>query len=67
MDGSGSTDDHGIVGYTWNFGDASAQVSSVASSTTHNYPGKGKYKATLTVTDAGGLSASVTQNVDINH
>ena len=67
MDGSGSTDDYGIVNYKWSFGDNTTASTSVVSTTSHIYAAKGNYKVTLTVVDAAGLSNSQSQNADIKH
>ena len=61
--GSNSTDDNGIVSYTWIFGDG---VTSSEINPTHVYTTAGTYNAILTVVDGEGLSdsASVTIVVD---
>jgi PKD repeat protein len=56
---SGSTDDFGIVSYAWTFGDSSTGS---GVSPTHAYAASGSYPVTLTVTDTGGNTGSVTQN-----
>ena len=49
FDGGNSTDDRGIVGYEWEFGDgAQAQ----GSKTSHAYPSPGSYMVKLKVTDS---------------
>ena len=67
MDGSNSSDDGGVTGYKWGFGDASAQSWASNAKTTHQYTKKGNYTITLTVVDAGSLegSTSKTQNVKV--
>lgn len=53
FDASGSTDDHGIVSYAWNFGDGSAPVTTTSAIVTYSYP-RGTYTITLVVTDGAG-------------
>ena len=55
--GSGSTDDVGIVSYEWDFGDGNT---STDPDPTYVYTTPGTYTATLTVTDAEGLSDEAT-------
>ena len=57
-----STDDHGIVTRTWNFGDGKTG-SGLAPS--HHYVNLGNFNVTLTVTDAAGLLGTQTQQVPI--
>lgn len=64
LDGTTSSDDNGIVSYDWNVGklpdpDASGPVVTVT------YPHGGNRTVTLTVTDAGGLTNSVTQVIPV--
>ena len=63
FNGSGSTDDVGIVSYSWDFGDATAAGTGVTPS--HTYGTTGTFQVTLTVTDGGGLSNSITHPVTI--
>jgi hypothetical protein len=63
FNGSGSTDDHGIVSYAWSFGDAATGSGVTAS---HSYSATGSYSVTLTVTDTDGLTSSVSQRVTVN-
>jgi len=60
---SGSTDDHGIVSYSWNFGD-SGSGSGVTPS--HTYATGGTYNVTLTVTDTVGQTDTDTQPVTVS-
>jgi len=57
-----STDDKGITSHAWNFGDGS---SSTQANPVHSYANGGTYQVTLTVSDAEGLSDSVSKNVTI--
>src|SRR2546429_640098 len=43
FDAGGSTDDHGIVTYAWDFGDGSAPASGTTPITTHSYLPRGQY------------------------
>ncbi len=62
FDGSTSKDTDGtIAAYDWNFGDGTAHATSVNPS--HTYATAGSYQVTLTVTDNGGLTNSVTKTV----
>jgi len=64
FDGSGSTDDQGIVGYAWDFGDGSAMSSAPSQAkVTHTYLSAGSYTVTLTVTDASGQQTSTSRTV----
>ena len=62
--GSGSTDDAGIAGYSWDFGDGS-EVSTEADPT-YIFTEVGDYTVTLTVTDAEGLSDTATLTINVN-
>lgn len=56
-----STDDEGnISSYSWDFGDGST---STAQNPTHTYASGGTYTVSLTVTDSGGLSDSVSKDI----
>ncbi len=63
FDSSGSTDDVGIVSYTWYFNDGSSP--SNLPNPVHTFDTTGTYPVILTVEDAGGLtdSASITITV----
>jgi PKD repeat protein len=64
FNGGGSIDPDGsIVGYSWNFGDASGAGSGVT--TSHTYSAIGNYDVTLTVTDNSGGTGSITHQVSI--
>lgn len=64
FDGSTSHDPDGsIASYEWSFGDGSALAGGVSLS--HTYAHAGKYVVRLTVTDDGGLSASIEHEVTV--
>ena len=63
VDAGASTDPDGtIAGYAWNFGDGSTGTGSTAS---HTYAATGTYPVTLTVTDNGAKTASVTTSIAV--
>jgi len=62
FDGSTSTDDGTIVSYAWNFGDGMTATGATAA---HTYALDGTYTVTLTVTDNGGQTATVSQQVTV--
>lgn len=63
FNGTGSTDDAGIVSYTWNFGDGGAAS---GATTSHTYAAGGSYTVTLTVADGGGLTGVRSRTVTLN-
>lgn len=63
VDASGSTDDGGIVGYSWAFGDGSTASGVTA---THDYSGAGAYQISLTVADAESASHTASQAVTVD-
>jgi probable HAF family extracellular repeat protein len=63
FDGTGSTDDKGIVSYVWDLNKFPGG-SATGPTTTATYPHAGSRSVTLTVTDANGLSNSVTKTFD---
>jgi hypothetical protein len=64
FDGSGSSDPDGnIVTYDWRFGDGS---SAQGAQVNQAYAAAGTYLVTLTVTDKGGLTASLTKTVTVS-
>jgi len=66
FDASGSTDDHGIATYAWNFGDGStASASAGLMTVSHTYTASGRYTVTLTVTDTAGQQATTAVVVNI--
>ena len=56
-----------MVGYAWNFGDASASSRITTAKTTHTYTKKAIYAVTLTVWDAQGQSDDIVKNVKVDH
>jgi subtilisin family serine protease len=62
---SGSSDDQGIVSYTWSFGDGSPTLTESSPIVSHGYQVKGTYNVTLTVSDAAGQTATVSKKINI--
>jgi PKD repeat protein len=63
FDARASSDVDGTIeGYSWSFGDGSAGTGATP---VHRYGGSGTYSASLTVTDNGGLSATVTKDITV--
>ena len=67
FDAGGSTDDHGIVSYSWNFGDGSAPVSVNWPIVTRSYPARGEYTVTLVVTDGTSQTGETRRVVRIRN
>jgi PKD repeat protein len=63
FNGSGSTDDLGVVSYGWNFGDNTTGTGATPS---HTYAAAGTYSVTLTVADGGGLTNATTRSVSVS-
>lgn len=62
FNGTGSTDDVGIVSYSWTFGDGATGTGATPS---HTYAAVGSYQVRLTVADGGGLTNSFTKTVTL--
>lgn len=60
LDGSSSTDDVGVVSYVWKSGTHQLGTGVTLNQT---FPKAGSFSITLTVTDGGGLSNSMTKNI----
>lgn len=63
FDGSGSTDDRGIVSYVWDFGD---ETTASGITVEHIYTAEGEYTITLNITDNGGLTGQDTAIVTVS-
>ena len=58
-----SSDDNGINGYSWNFGDG---ASSTQQNPSHSFSSDGSYTVTLTVTDTASQTDSDSQTVTVS-
>ncbi|MGB3907975.1 MAG: disaggregatase related repeat-containing protein [Methanomethylovorans sp.] len=65
FDGSGSTDDKGIISYSWSFGDGTTAETAVPQAN-HTYATAGTYTVTLTVTDTIGQTDADTLQVVVS-
>ena len=65
FDGSGSSDNVGIVNYTWTFNDGSANVILYGIHPSHTFSIPGTYTITLTVTDEAGNEGIDSFSVDV--
>lgn len=65
FDGSGSTDNHGIVTYTWTFTEAGQTRTLTGESPTHAFNTSGTYVVTLRVTDESGNFAEDTVTITV--
>jgi len=63
FDGSASTDDHGIAGYAWDFGDGQSSTSGAVVG--HTYASSGTFTVRLTVTDGANQSDTEAQSVTV--
>jgi PKD repeat protein len=64
LDATTSTDDMGIASYKWDWGDGRSETKTLPT-TRNTWATAGVYTVTLTVTDAGGLSNSTSQQVAV--
>jgi serine protease len=63
FDGSGSTDDHGITGYTWEFGDGQTGSGAVVD---HTYASNGTFTVLLGVTDTASQTDTESKSVTVS-
>jgi subtilisin family serine protease len=64
FDASASTDDFGVVSYTWNWGNGKTETHS-SPTVTNSFAALGTYSVMLTVKDASGLSSSITKPIAV--
>ncbi|MDB4890886.1 MAG: serine protease [Gemmatimonadetes bacterium] len=64
FDATSATDDAGIVSYAWNWGNGRSETRSTPI-TKNTFATQATYSITLTATDAGGLTNSVTKQVAV--
>ena len=64
LDGTSSSDDGGIVAYTWDLGKF-PEPTATGGVVTVTYPHEGSRTVTLTVRDASGLTSSATQTFEV--
>ena len=63
VDASTSTDDVGVVSYTWQRAGSPEKATQTTPTRVMKYAAAGTYGLTLTVTDAGGLTGTVTKQI----
>jgi len=66
FDGSSSTDNVGVDNLTWNFTDASVQITLYGQNPTYVFLSSGTFVVTLTVMDAAGNSDTDTVTIRVN-
>lgn len=64
FDASGSTDDGGIISYSWDF-DGNGSVDATGSSASHSYGAARTYTARLTVMDEDGLTNTAGRQITV--
>ncbi len=62
MDATQSSDDHGVTGYSWSFGDGNVSQSPT---TSHSYSQPGTYTLSLTVRDSEGLTDTASTQIHV--
>jgi subtilisin family serine protease len=65
FDASASTDDVGITGYSWNFGDGTSAITGSSAVVNHSYSATKTYSVTLSVTDGKGQSATAQLKITV--
>ena len=63
FDGTGSSDDFGVVAWTWNFGDGTTGSGPTVQ---HVFPANFNGRVYLTVTDGAGHTNSFSRNIQVN-
>lgn len=66
FDASGSTDDNGIISYTWNFGDGTADTVVTVPFMEYTYLQDGFYRIKLVVADTANQTSTIFRNKRIN-
>lgn len=66
LSGEGSSDDYGVVNYTWSFLYEGATTRLYSGVGTFQFSVPGSYLVTLTVVDAGGLSDAASVTITVN-
>ncbi|HVF41275.1 MAG TPA: PKD domain-containing protein, partial [Gemmatimonadaceae bacterium] len=65
MNASASSDDKGVVNYSWNFGDGGS-ASGASSTASRTYAAGGTYTVTLTVSDVAGQTSTTPRTVTVS-
>lgn len=66
FDGTGATDNVGVVNWTWSIKNGGKPLELTGGSLNHTFQTAGKYRVTLTVRDADGNEATTTFSVTVN-